>query len=39
MKVIGAAIIVQGLTAGEIAASGILMGLILLTIACTGIIN
>ncbi len=39
MKVIGAAIIVQKLTAGEIVASGILMGLILLIIACTGIIN
>ncbi|PKM76807.1 MAG: sulfate permease [Firmicutes bacterium HGW-Firmicutes-15] len=39
MKVIGAAIIVQGLTAGEIAASGILMGLILLIIAFTGIID
>ena len=39
MKVIGAAIIVQKLTAGEIAASGILMGLILLLIALTGLID
>ncbi|MDD4802229.1 MAG: putative sulfate/molybdate transporter [Syntrophomonas sp.] len=39
MKVIGAAIIVQNLTAGEIAASGILIGIILLIIAWTGLIN
>lgn len=39
MKVIGAAIIVQNLTAGEIAASGILMGIILLIIALTGLID
>jgi len=39
MKVIGAAIIVHNLTAGEIAASGILMGLILLFIGLTGIID
>lgn len=39
MKVIGAAIIVQNLTAGEIAASGILMGVILLIIALTGLID
>ena len=39
MKVISAAIIVQNLTAGEIAASGILMGFILLLIALTGVID
>lgn len=39
MKVIGAAILVQHLTAGEIAASGLLTGLFLLAIALTGIIN
>lgn len=39
MKVIGAAIIVQNLTAGEIAASGILLGIILLIIGLTGMID
>ena len=39
MKVIGAAIIVQNLTAGEIAASGIISGIILLFIALTGLID
>lgn len=39
MKVIGAAIIVNKLTAGEIAASGLLMGAVLLLIALTGLID
>lgn len=39
MKVIGAAIIVQNLTAGEIAAAGILMGIILLFLSITGLID
>lgn len=37
MKVIGAVILVNGLTTGEIAASGILMGLSLLVLALTGL--
>lgn len=37
MKVIGAAIIVQNLTPGEIAAAGILMGVILFFISITGL--
>jgi len=39
MKVIGAAIIVQNLNAAEIAASGILIGVILLFIGFTGIVD
>ncbi len=37
MKVIGAVVLVNGLTTGEIAASGILMGLSLLLLALTGL--
>ncbi|NLO22540.1 MAG: sulfate permease [Syntrophomonadaceae bacterium] len=37
MKVIGAVVLVNGLTTGEIAASGILMGLALLLLALTGL--
>lgn len=39
MKVIGAAIIVNQLTAGEIAAAGLLMGAVLLLVASTGLID
>lgn len=39
MKVIGAAIIVHKLTSGEVAASGIMMGIVLLLIYFTGIID
>lgn len=37
MKVIGAVVLVNGLTAGEITASGILMGLSLIFLALTGL--
>ncbi len=39
MKIIGAAVLVHGLTTGEIAASGILMGLTLLVFAFTGLVD
>ncbi len=39
MKVIGAAVLVNGLSTGEIAASGILMGLALLLFAFTGLVD
>ncbi|MGI6647951.1 MAG: putative sulfate/molybdate transporter [Bacillota bacterium] len=39
MKVVGAAIIIHHLTAAEIAASGILIGVLLLIIAVTGLIE
>jgi hypothetical protein len=39
MKVIGAAIIVQHLTSGEVAASGIMMGVILILLYFSGIVE